>query len=30
MNTDPYASHSYDPGLIKAIEECAMSKASAD
>jgi hypothetical protein len=30
MNTDPYASHSYDPGLIEAVEEFAMSKASTD
>jgi hypothetical protein len=30
MNTDPYASHSYDPGLIQAVEECAMNKASTD
>lgn len=30
MNTDPYASHSYDPGLIQTVEECAINKASAD
>ena len=30
MNTDPYASHSYDLGLIEAVEEFAMSKASTD
>jgi hypothetical protein len=30
INTDPYAPHSYDPGLIQTVEECAMSKASTD
>jgi|LakMenE18May11ns_1017448.scaffolds.fasta_scaffold8121650_2 hypothetical protein len=30
MNTDPYASHSRDPGLIEVVEEFAMSKASTD
>jgi len=28
MNTDPYAAHSYDPGLIEAVEECAFCGAS--
>jgi len=23
MNTDPYAAHSYDPGLIETVEEFA-------
>jgi hypothetical protein len=30
MNTDPYASHSYDLGLIEVVEEFAMSKPSPD
>lgn len=30
MNTDPYAAHSYDPGLIQAVEEFALGTASAD
>jgi hypothetical protein len=30
MNTDPYAVHSYDPGLIQTVEEFAFAAASAD
>ena len=28
MNTDPYAAHSYDPGLIEAVEEFAFGGGS--
>jgi hypothetical protein len=28
MNTDPYAAHSYDPGLIQTVEEFAFGGGS--